>query len=278
MRVFKVGVLFLFFLMAAILCVPSIRNGLLEKALEAGLNAKLAPFFHQTIDLQGVHLDKNLKIKIQELRGIWKTPESSLPIQIQGIQVKDPVTHFVFAKPVRIAFSRFRPLSFEGPGVNGEAILRNDKAGNFELKAQFLGLDLDSLTPLNPENLKGASGRFTGDFHLDTSTSGKESFTLNLKVMEPGGQLQAKFFDLLLPYLPTADQAALAMISQTQMIHYKEADLKIRRDSPDAVKLLLHILVPDYNLNLNLNVTVRVEDQNAFFELAKIFGLINVEK
>ena len=88
---------------------------------------------------------------------------------------------------------------------------------------------------------------------------------------------QLTFFDLLLPYLPTAEKLALKTIQGAATVSYKEADLKLSLATAETLNLLLHIAVPDYNLNLNLNLTIRVEDNEAFFRLAELMGLVKVE-
>jgi hypothetical protein len=277
-RALGIGIFLFVILLTAALGIPTVHDPLLEKALEAWLNATQEVFFDGSIDLRGLRLERQLKISIRELTGSWQMPGSSLPIEVRDIRLEDPATHFMLGKPVRIQFERFRPRGSQSPGIRGAATLQNDRAGTFKLNAQFLGLDLADLIPLDPENLKGASGTLIGNFDLESNNLGDGAFTLDLKVAEPGGRLQARFFDLLLPYLPAAEQAALAVIRGTQMVNYREADLHVRRAGGETINLLLHLLVPDYNLNLNLNLTLRVEEKEAYSRLAGLAGLVRVEK
>ena len=103
----------------------------------------------------------------------------------------------------------------------------------------------------------------------------EQEFDLLVNVAPPGGRLQARFFDILLPYLPTADKEALAKIRQAETVDYKEANAIVKLDGKDSLKILLNIRVPEYNLNLNLNLTVHVEDNEAFFQLAHVMGIKN---
>lgn len=111
---------------------------------------------------------------------------------------------------------------------------------------------------------------------MQSDIQGAREFRLDLKVTPPGGRLQARFFDLLIPYLPAAQRAVLETISGTKTVRYQKADIQLERSGPEAVKALLRIQVPDYNLKLNLNVTIRVESEDVFLQLAELFGLIKV--
>lgn len=76
--------------------------------------------------------------------------------------------------------------------------------------------------------------------------------------------------------MPPAEKEALAKIQSLQSVNYQSAAISVELAEKDALKVLLRIRVPDYNLNLNLNLTIRVEDNTAFFELAQLMGLIKV--
>jgi hypothetical protein len=47
--------------------------------------------------------------------------------------------------------------------------------------------------------------------------------------------------------------------------------------SGDRVKVLLHILILDYNLNLTLNAEIRTDSKNAFFKIAQYLGMVEVK-
>lgn len=253
------------------------RDALLEKGLEAGANSSLAPFFAGTLDLENVHLDSSLKLNIQRLTGAWQTPDGSFPFEMNQIVLEEPVTVFMFQHPAKINFEQLRPAGSLHEGIRGSVRLNQTARGTTEVKADFAGVYLEELLALDPENLKGASGRLIGDLDFKVDNRGDQTFQLDLKVAEPGGRLQARFFDLLLPYLPPADQKALVVIKDAKMVQYKEAEITAGMEGPETIKLLLRIRVPDYNLNLNLNLKVRVESRESFVELARIAGLVQVK-
>lgn len=267
-----VFILFIAFLSAAGVFVWRRHDSMVEAGLEAWLNQAAAPYFQGSLELEGLNLDASLKLHIEKLTGDWKAPEGSFPIEIHRIVLKEPVTDFLFQKPVRIDFERLRPQGSSNEGVRGRVIFNEGAKGAFELKADLTGLGLEEITRLDPVNLKGASGTLSGS--LVFKTGGAEALHINLKVSEPGGRLQARFFDVLLPYLPLADQQALGAIKDLKTVRYREADFEAALEGPETVKCLLHIRVPDYNLNLNLNMKIRVENQESFWELARFLGLL----
>jgi hypothetical protein len=269
--------LFLFLLGSGLLiALWQFRNPLLEWGLEQSLNRTQSALFNGTLDFEGVQLDPDLKVKIAVVQGDWQTPNGTFPLVVEAIQLQDPLTHFWQHKPLRATF-QLRPQASKHPGLQGHAVFHNDAAATFTLEARFLGVGLEEMAVLDPEHLKGASGVLTGDLYLKASLKGQEVFRLKLNVVPPGGRLQARFFDLLLPYLPAADKGVIETIRSTQTVRYHEADLTAELTGPEVLNLLLHIQVPDYNLNLNLNVKVRVEAHDAFTQLAEVMGLITVQ-
>lgn len=253
------------------------RNEWIPPLIEKWADQTQAAFLKDTLEIEGFNLKNDLRVSIAAIRGTWQTEKGGFPFEVNDVELTDPLTHFIFKKPVHITFKQFRPETSVYPGLEGKITLLGDKAGTFELDAVFLGLYLEELTAFNPEILKGSSGKLTGRFHVKVKKSGDQELQLILKVTPPGGRLQARFFDVLLPYLPPADKEALELIRQMQTVGYNEAHVNAQLSSQDALKILLNIQVPEYNLNLNLNLTLRVEEGEGFLHLAQIMGLIKVE-
>ncbi len=265
----------LLFVLMVVLLWPK-RSGLLELGIEKWIVQTQKELFVGRVDVEGLELKSNLFVTIQSIRGVWQTPEGGFPFELNEIEVNAPITYFFRGKPVNVIFKQFRPADSEHPGVSGIMTLHNDTNETFELKADFYGLHLEELAPFNPEVLTKSSGNLTGNLFIKAHKSGSETIRLNLNVTEPGGRLPAYFFDSLLPYLPPAEKEALAKIQSLQSVNYQSAAISVELAEKDALKVLLRIRVPDYNLNLNLNLTIRVEDNTAFFELAQLMGLIKV--
>lgn len=253
------------------------RNPLAEKGVEAWLHATQDLYFEDTLNLEGLEIDSYLRASVQEISGSWQSPEGPFAFTLENLRILDPVTFFLTGKPVHLTFERFAPAGSAQPGISGKAVLYNDKAGTLELEADFIGLHLEELTALNPETLQGSSGRLTGSLYVKALAEGSPELRIHLKVTPPGGRLQARFFEILVPYLPAGQKAILDKMSASNTVEYKEADIQVSLGGPETVNLVFHILVPDYNLNLNLNVALRVESQEMFFQLANVFGLIRIE-
>lgn len=251
-------------------------DSLLERVLEKVATDSAGPFLASPVDMEDVHLARDFRLSVGSLRGDWKTRDGIFRFEINHIQTEDSLLRFFQSKPIRVTFESLRPRGSSHPGVQGECVLFNDKTGTFVLNARFLELYLEEVEALDPVNLRGAEGKMTGDFHLKTDASGDQSFQMNLVSKNPGGRLQAHFFDLLTPYLPGAERAVIKTLSGLDTVRYQEAELRAGLPKPGVMKLFFHISVPDYNLNLNLNLEIRVEDNEAFFQLAELLGLIQV--
>lgn len=253
------------------------RNQLIQRRLEKWLNETQSVYFQNTLKIEGFELKKDLRVSIAKIRGTWQTAEGGFHFEINDVVVKDPVTNFMFKQPVEIAFAQFRPKTSTYLGISGKLILANDAAGTTEFAAAFEELYLEELTNFNPDMLKGSTGKVVGTFYLKSQKSGEQQMKLRLSVSPPGGRVQARFFDVLLPYLPVADKATLAKIRIAETVAYKLAHVAAELESKNSLKLLLNIQVPEYNFNLNLNLTLRVEDDKAFIQLAQLLGLAKAE-
>lgn len=253
------------------------RNEILQPRLEQWLNQTQSSYFQNTLQIEGFDLKKDLGVSIAKIRGTWQMGQGGFPFEINDVTIKDPVTNFIFKKPVEITFEQFRPQTSTYLGMKGKLILANNKDGTFELETAFEELYLEELTNFNPKVLRGSSGKVVGTFYLKSQKSGQQQIKLRLSVSPPGGRVQARFFDVLLPYLPVADKATLAKIRVAETVTYKLANVAAELESKNSLKLLLNIQVPEYNFNLNLNLTLRVEDDKAFIQLAQLLGLAKVE-
>ncbi len=104
-------------------------------------------------------------------------------------------------------------------------------------------------------------------------------FSLDLEAPEPGGNIQARFFDLFLPYLPASLQKErVQKVSESQqLVRYGRAALRVNLVRSDNMKILLQIFIPGYNLKLTLNSTILTDQKDAFSQIARLMGLIEVK-
>ena len=254
------------------------RDALLEKQIEIWVNKEYQPFLNDSFEIEGFHLHRDLTVSIDYLRGSWLLEEESLPIEVYHLKVLRPITDFLFSKAVTVSFEQVRPQHQKSKGIKGSILLFNDKPGSFELRAEFEEVYLQEYTLLNRDNLEHATGRVEGSVFVRGNAKETETFQLKLAVKPPGGQIQARFFEAITPYLPAAQKQILSKIRSSEVVDYQDMKLDAELTASEEVKMLLHMGVPEYNLNLNLNITLRVESQEAFYQLAQVMGLIKVEK
>ncbi len=150
---------------------------------------------------------------------------------------------------------------------------------NFELAADFGNTDMEDWQWLDPQNLGGATGAMKGGLTFRQTLGREPEFSMNLEAPQPGGNIQAKFFDLFLPYLPFSVQKERVqkVVQSQKLIRYRQADLAIQMPQSDLIKIHLQIFIPDYNLKLMLNADIRTDEKNAFSQIARIMGLIEVK-
>ncbi len=273
----KIAFIFLLLISTTAILIWFNLSAILEKQLEAALNKATQKNLRGSLDLEGVELSPDFRASIHKLTGTWHTDEGVFSFEIHNLLLKNPVTDLIFRKPSEIDFEHFRPRGSVHEGVTGKVLLNQSGPGSFELNADLVELYLEEITDLDSVNLRNTSGRLAGSLTFKASAERPQEFKFKVKVVEPGGQVQAKFFNLILPYLPLADQKILVSIQEGKTVSYQEADIWAELEGPKAIKLLLHIKVPDYNLNLNLNMKVRLESEDSLMELARLSGLLKVK-
>ena len=272
-----IGVVVLIVLAGTLSYVTVRRDALLKDLLVTVLNKSTVEYFKGTARLKEAHLDKTMRIHIKGFYGELQTEGGALPLEVGWIESVDPVWALALGKPFRLRFARARVSGSREEGLGGQAVVNLGKDWSTEIRADIESLGLGSLEKLSPDNLEGSTGFMEGTFYFRQDAAASD-FKIVLAVKEPGGLIQARFFDVLLPYLPEIpNRAELEKISGTaKLIPYRTADLDMKLIDPSRMKVFFHILVPDYNLNLNLNIEIRVDKDNAFFQIAQLFGLIKI--
>jgi hypothetical protein len=161
----------------------------------------------------------------------------------------------------------------------GTAVMTAGENWSFELEAEIRSMGLEDLEWFDPENLAGSSGLMRGTLRIKNDYTEVQQFRAELAVAEPGGNIQAHFFDLLAPHLPPFEGIRrIRDLSKGQrLVTYRKAALNMEITGPAEFKVFLHILVPEYNLNLNINFKIRTDRENAFLELAQLLGLVEVK-
>ncbi len=249
---------------------------LLRKALESMIDYSAREFSAGETKIEKAFLDRNLKLKIENLKFILSSDSGPIPITIRNIDSKNPVYHVL--KPNGLDFE-FRGAHFDGSshiGIDGQAKIREFPKWLLTIHLNVIDIGLEELVWLNADNLKGSTGKLSGIVQAGTDYKGSTNLEVVLAVKDPGGFLQGKFFGLLRPYLPTqaSKEAAFQLASLNGLVRYKTAELHLNTIRSNQLKVILKMLVPDYNLNLNINMLIRLDEQNSFTDLAQLMGIV----
>lgn len=275
MKSFLKFFLFLFLLLLAVGLWGWVnRSSLGEQGLEKWIELTQSELFDGPVDVEGLVISPDLHVSIQSIRGVWLTGSGGFPFELNDIRVHEPLTAFLSGRPVQISFMQLRPARSSDPGISGQLILHNNSDETLEIKAEIHKLRLEELGPFSPDVLNKSSGKLTGRFSAKMRKDVIDEIHLTLDSAPPGGHLPAYFFGVLTPYLPPAEQKVLERIKSLQIVDYESSQVAVDLAEKDALKVLLRIRVPAYNLNLNLNITIRVEDNASFFKLAQIMGVV----
>ncbi|MFH0985940.1 MAG: hypothetical protein V1882_10495 [Candidatus Omnitrophota bacterium] len=255
--------------------LPGLERDLLERLA----NQATREFFSDSVRIEKVSLDRHLKIHFEKITGKMKTRQNPVPLEIGSLRSEDSLISLITQKPVRFTFTGMRPQGSPRPGVSGTFLVQTGTVWRFECSADFGKTDLEDWQWLDPGNLSGASGAMKGNL-VFRQTFGKEpEFEIDLEAPQPGGNIQAKFFDLFLPYLPTAVQKEKVekVVAGPRSVRYDRASLKVSLPQSDKMKILLEIYIPAYNLILKLNANLRTDQKGGFSQIAQIMGLIEVK-
>jgi hypothetical protein len=255
--------------------LPGLERNLLEKLA----NQSTKEYFDNSLRIEKVSLDRHFKVHLTGITAKLKTRQDPAPLEIRSLESQDSLLLLITPKPVRFIFEGFRPQGSSRPGLSGTFMIRGGKTGSFECSADFGKTDLGDWQWLDPQNLSGATGAMKGSLTFRQNFGQEPEFTMDLEAPEPGGNIQARFFDLFLPYLPTAAQKErVQKVSSDQpSVHYERAALKVSLPQSDRMKIFLQIFVPAYNLKLSLNATVKADQKDAFSQIARLMGFIEVK-
>jgi hypothetical protein len=255
--------------------LPELERSLVEKLA----NSSAKEYFAGSIHIEKVSLDRHLKIRLSGITGKLQTRQGPVPLAIKSLESQDPLFLFISQKPVRFIFEGIRPQISSRVGISGDFVIQTGPAPRFELTADLGKTGLEDWQWLDPQNLGGATGSMKGILTFRQIAGHEPEFSLDLEAPEPGGNIQARFFDLFLPYLPTSLQKErVQQVSQSQqLVQYNRAALKVSLLQSDNMKILLQIFIPAYNLKLTLNATIRTDEKTAFSQIARLMGLIEVK-
>lgn len=256
--------------------LPAVERSVAERVL----NAAAKDFFGDSIRVGRAAIDFRFRVRLENIRGNFRTREGPVPLEIQSLVSRNSLLRLLVSKPVEFVFEGVRPQGSARPGVLGQCSFQNGKDWRFELLADLNETNLEDVRWIDPQNLSGATGTTRGKIRFVQEAGQGPVFDMDLEAPQPGGALQAKFFDLFLPYLPASNEKkkVARLVSENQrLVEYRTASLSVQMPQSDQMKILLRILVLDYNLNLTLNVTIRTDGKDAFSRIAQIMGFLEVK-
>lgn len=255
--------------------LPALERASIEKLV----NRSTQEYFANSVRIEKVSLDRHFKIRLTGITGKLQTRQGPVPLAVKSLESQDSLFLFILQRPVRFLFEGIRPEASSRTGISGNFLFQTGPAARFELTSDLGKTGLEDWQWLDPQNLGGATGDMKGTLTFRQIPGREPEFSLDLEAPEPGGNIQARFFDLFLPYLPTAVQKErVQKISQSQqLVRYARAALRVNMAQSDLVKILLQIFIPAYNLKLTLNATVRTDEKTTFAQIAQLMGIIEVK-
>jgi len=252
--------------------LPGLERDLFERLA----NRSAKEYFEGSLRVEKVSLDRHFKIRLTGITGKLQTRHGPVPLAVKSLESQDTLFLFIFQKPVHFIFEGIRPEISSRIGISGDFTIQTGPASRFELTADLGKTSLEDWQWLDPQNLGGATGAMKGSLTFRQVSGREPEFSMDLEAPEPGGNIQARFFDLFLPYLPASLQKERVQeVSKSQqLVRYGRAALRVNLPQSDNMKILLQIFVPAYNLKLTLNALIRIDEKNAFSQIARVMGLI----
>ena len=253
---------------------------LLKILIEYNLNRNAGEAFRHSLKIGDVHLDRDLKIRIQSLSGLLYTEKEAVPFEIRTLRSENPATDLFFESDLSLIATGICFKNSERQKINGTLWLRGGLQPEFVIKINLKKLELDEISWIDPENLSGLTGKLQGKLILRTSFPEELSLKLKLNVDAPGGHLKARAFEPFLSYLPESLQREYVKElteNSSSFIHYEDAAFELDLSHSDRMKIFLHMTVPDYNLVLNLRIELRLDEENAFLHFWELLNFINAK-
>lgn len=276
----KKGILFAFGLLIItgilFLYRAPLQRGLAEKLL----NASTREFFSDSIRLKTARLDRTGRLHIRGAKGTLKSEGGPVLLEMAALDSEPLLPRLWSSQGTVLNFSGLRPVGAQNSGIKGSSKVKAGREWSSETALEIEGLDLMDVKWLNPENLEGSAGFFKGTLTIQTDAAHPEPQFKAVFMAEKGGTLQARFFEVLLPYLPAmpTKQRLEELATTKKLVKFKDAALRVETAAANRLKVALHISIPDYNVELNINLEIRIEEETTFMELASLMGLLKVEK
>ena len=265
--------------LVAAFCIAPRLPGIACELLERTANRSAGEYFAGSIRIEKIALDWHGKLRIEGMSGNLQTRQGPVALGIRSLASRETLLLLMTGKPVHFIIEGLHPQRSSRPGISGVCVIQTRPIFHLELTADFGKTDLEDWQWLGPQDLGGATGAMKGTLTFRQTQGREPEFSTSLEAPQPGGNIQARFFDLFLPYLPFSVQKEKVqkVVQSQKLIRYHQAALTVQMPQSDLLKIHLQIFIPDYNLKLTLNADVRTDAKNAFSQIARIMGLIEVK-
>lgn len=257
-----------------------LKSDLEKSVLERLINHFGRDFFSDSVRIKKASLDGRFKLSLEGVSGVFQSQQGPVPLEMGSFASQDSLLLLFEKQPVKFIFQGVRKEGVPHAGLFGEISVKSGEDWEIEGWADFQQTAIEDFQWLDPENLGGASGSLSGKVTFAQTAGQEPVFEADVRVAKPGGEVQARFFDLFLPYLPSSVQKERLnklVSKEKQLVRYQTGELKVSLPQSDRMKIFLRILILDYNLNLTLNMTVRTDQKEGFYQIARLLGLIKVK-
>ncbi len=270
-------VLILLFLGALLLRQTEYHQAVFQRLTISAVNQNTQKLFSGSARIDRIWMSRDLRIHGMGFHALLNSDQGPVAIEVGSFESTAPFYHYFLQQGLEFTFNGAKPSASEGLGFTGTLRAGNRPKPFLHLKTHLEGVDFKDVTWVNADNLSGATGQLKGEIEYRVDDN-RPFFKGTLNVAEPGGKIQARFFDLFTPYLPKSQvkSAVKKIAAEKGLVTYQTASAEVSLLTPTELKVLLHILIPVYNLALNLNITIRLDDENAFAKIAQIAGVIKV--
>ncbi|MBI4313757.1 MAG: hypothetical protein HY594_02970, partial [Candidatus Omnitrophica bacterium] len=126
---------------------------------------------------------------------------------------------------------------------------------------------------ISPELFEGADGLASGTLAFAGFSDGNFQLSFHFKTQEPGGKVQAPFFQTFLPYLPNMEGVRMLRsdVAQGKAVRFKSALIRLDTTRPGELKALLLMTLPEYTVDLNVDFTIRLGHETAFSQIVQLW-------
>lgn len=237
-----------------------------------------SPAFSEPAKIERIWLDSFFQIHIRGFSGQLKTRHDPVPIRIEQMDCEGSLPGTLWGDPLVCRLDSVVISNSSNQNIHGALVFQPGKNWRMDFTAQAESIDLQDVAWLDPDHLQGSSGSMKGTLTLRSHARGSPFFAMDFKIVEPGGKIQSEFFDLLRPFLPLSAPKDLLNKEDTakRLMRYTRASLQLRTLQADKMSGTFRILLPDLPVDLNVNLEIRIDEDNAFFELARILGQFEV--